>query len=76
MTVIELGEVGAAGPEPERQPAGAEFNPRHWRRWASGGVVLLCLVVLAASGLDELARDATFSVADAVALAQTGGPQT
>lgn len=32
--------------------------------------------VLAASGLDELARDATFSVADAVALAQTGGPQT
>jgi outer membrane protein assembly factor BamB len=51
MTVIELGEVGAAGPEPEPRPAGPEFNPRSWRRWAAGLVGLLCLVLLGASGL-------------------------
>ncbi|MFC7527686.1 PQQ-binding-like beta-propeller repeat protein [Actinoplanes sp. GCM10030250] len=50
MSVIELGEVGAAGQEPESHSAGPWFNPRLWRRWAAAGVVLLCVLVLGASG--------------------------
>jgi outer membrane protein assembly factor BamB len=53
MTVIELGEMGAAGPEPERRPDGPVLNPRAWRRWAAGGMALLCALVLAASARPE-----------------------
>jgi outer membrane protein assembly factor BamB len=51
MTVIELGDVGAAAPDPERPERHPEFNPRTWRRVAAIGVMLLCLLVLGASGL-------------------------
>jgi outer membrane protein assembly factor BamB len=49
MTVIELGDVGAAAPGPEGAESTPEFNPRVWRRTAAAGVVLLCLLVLGAS---------------------------
>ncbi|WP_328461870.1 PQQ-binding-like beta-propeller repeat protein [Actinoplanes sp. NBC_00393] len=51
MTVIELGDVGAAAPDPEEREKHPEFNPRTWRRVAAIGVTLLCLLVLGASGL-------------------------
>ncbi|MEV6298446.1 PQQ-binding-like beta-propeller repeat protein [Actinoplanes sp. NPDC051861] len=53
MTVIELGEIGAAGPEPEHHSARSEFSPRSWRRWAASAVALSCVLLLGASGLPD-----------------------
>ncbi|MBG0561884.1 outer membrane protein assembly factor BamB family protein [Actinoplanes aureus] len=50
MSVIELGDVSSAAPGPERRETGPEFDPRSWRRVAAAGVVILCLLVFAASG--------------------------